>query len=187
MILPVYAYGNSILRKESEEIDKDYPELDNLIKDMFETMEKAGGIGLAAPQIGKSIRLIVINSKEMSSDFLEEGLEEFKRVFINPIIEEEFGEDFTFREGCLSLPRVSEEITRPSKIIMTWFDEEWNLHEEEFTGIKARILQHEYDHLEGVMWIDKVAPLRRKLLQSKLDKISKGKVHHNYPMKFSNK
>jgi peptide deformylase len=187
MILPVYAYGNSILRKESEEIDKDYPELDNLIKDMFETMEKAGGIGLAAPQIGKSIRLIVINSKEMSSDFLEEGLEEFKRVFINPIIEKEFGEDFTFREGCLSLPRVSEEITRPSKIIMTWFDEEWNLHEEEFTGIKARILQHEYDHLEGVMWIDKVAPLRRKLLQSKLDKISKGKVHHNYPMKFSNK
>ena len=114
-------------------------------------------------------------------------IEEFKRVFINPIIEEEFGEDFTFREGCLSLPRVSEEITRPSKIIMTWFDEEWNLHEEEFTGIKARILQHEYDHLEGVMWIDKVAPLRRKLLQSKLDKISKGKVHHNYPMKFSNK
>jgi len=187
MILPIYAYGNSILRRESEEIDKDYPELDNLIKDMFETMEKAGGIGLAAPQIGKSIRLIVINSKEMSSDFPEEGLEEFKRVFINPIIEEEFGEDFTFREGCLSLPRVSEEITRPSKIIMTWFDEEWNLHEEEFTGIKARILQHEYDHLEGVMWIDKVAPLRRKLLQSKLDKISKGKVHHNYPMKFSNK
>ena len=184
MILPIYAYGNSILRKESEEINKDYPELDKLIKDMFETMEKAGGIGLAAPQIGKSIRLIVINSKEMSSDFPEEGLEEFNKVFINPIIEEEFGEDFTFREGCLSLPRVSEEITRKSKIIMTWFDEEWNLHEQEFTGIKARILQHEYDHLEGVMWIDKVAPLRRKLLQSKLDKISKGKVHHTYPMKF---
>lgn len=184
MILPIYAYGSSILRKESEEIDKDYPELNKLIDDMFQTMDSAKGIGLAAPQIGKSIRLIVVDSKELSEDFPNEDLENFREVFINPIIEEEFGDDFTFREGCLSLPRISENITRPSKIIMTWFDKDWNLKEMEFTGLKARILQHEYDHLEGIMWIDRVGALRKNLLQSKLDKISKGKVHHAYPMKF---
>ena len=185
MILPIYAYGCSVLRRESEEIQNDYPELDKLIDDMFQTMDQAKGIGLAAPQIGKNIRLIVVDAKMMSEDFPDEGLDSFREVFINPIIEEEFGDNFTFREGCLSLPRISEEITRPSKIIISYFDKDWNLHEKEYSGIKARILQHEYDHLEGVMWIDRVGPLRKKLLQSKLDKISKGKVYHNYPMKFS--
>lgn len=187
MILPIYAYGSSILRKESEEISKDYPDLDKLIDDMFETMSSAKGIGLAAPQIGLSIRIIVVDASQMHGDFPNEGLDGFKEVFINPIIEEEFGDVFSFREGCLSLPRISEEIRRPSKIIMSYFDKDWNLQEKEFSGIKARILQHEYDHLEGRMWIDRASPLRRKLLQSKLDKISKGQVFYDYPMKFSNK
>ena len=185
MILPIYAYGSSVLRRDSEEIEKDYPNLEQLIDDMIETMQNAEGIGLAAPQIGKNIRLIVVDASSISEDFPNEELEQFKEVFINPIIEEEFGDDFTFREACLSLPRISEEITRPSKIVISYYDKEWNLIEKELTGIKARILQHEYDHLEGHMWIDRASPLRRKLLQSKLDKISKGKVFHNYPMKFS--
>ena len=185
MILPIYAYGSSVLRKESDEIEKNYPELDQLIEDMFETMQNADGVGLAAPQIGKNIRLIVIDAKSMSEDHPE--MIDFKEVFINPIIEEEYGDNFSFREACLSLPRISEEITRPSKIIITYFDEDWNFCEKEFDGIKARIIQHEYDHLEGIMWIDKASPLRRKLLQSKLEKISKGQVFHNYPMKFSKK
>lgn len=187
MILPIYAYGTPVLRKESEEIDKDYPEVDKLIDDMFETMYNAKGIGLAAPQIGKNIRIIVIDSKSMSEDVPEEGLENFKEVMINPIIEEEFGDVFSFREACLSLPRISEEIVRPSKIIVTYFDKDWNFHEKEFSGIKARIIQHEYDHLEGIMWIDRASPLRKKLLKSKLDKISKGEVFHDYDMKFSHK
>lgn len=183
MILPIYAYGSPVLRKESIEINESYQGLNNLIDDMFETMYAAEGIGLAAPQIGKNIRLIVIDSKSMSEDFPD--LDNFREVLINPIIEEEFGDDFTFREACLSLPRISEEITRPSKIVVSYYDREWNLIEKEFSGVKARIIQHEYDHLEGHMWIDRASPLRRKLLQSKLDKISKGKVYHNYPMKFS--
>jgi peptide deformylase len=185
MILPIYAYGTSVLRKESDEIDRDYSGLEQLINDMFETMDKAKGVGLAAPQIGKNIRLIVVDTKLMSEDFPEQNLEEFREVFINPIIEEEFGEELSFREACLSLPRISEEIRRPSKIIMSYFDKDWNLQEKEFTGIKARILQHEYDHLEGRMWIDRASPLRKKLLQSKLEKISKGDVYYDYPMKFA--
>ena len=115
MILPIYAYGSSVLRRDSEEIEKDYPNLEQLIDDMIETMQNAEGIGLAAPQIGKNIRLIVVDASSISEDFPNEELEQFKEVFINPIIEEEFGDDFTFREACLSLPRISEEITRPSK------------------------------------------------------------------------
>ena len=184
MILPIYAYGSSVLRKESLEIDKDYPELEQLILDMFETIDKANGVGLAAPQIGKNIRIIVVDTKSMSVDFPGQDLDNFREVFINPIIEEEFGEELSFREACLSLPRISEEIKRPSKIIMSYFDKNWNLHEKEFSGVKARILQHEYDHLEGIMWIDRASPLRKKLIQSKLDKISKGNVFYDYSMKF---
>jgi peptide deformylase len=187
MILPIYSYGNSILRKESEEINKDYPNLEQLIEDMFETMYNAEGIGLAAPQVGKSIRLIVVDGKTMSEDFPDDEMDNFKEVLINPIIEEEFGDDFTFREACLSLPRVSEEITRPSKIIVTYFDKEWNLIEKEFSGVKARIIQHECDHLDGKLWIDRLSPIKKKLIQSKLQKIHKGQVFHNYPIKFVSK
>lgn len=187
MVLPIYAYGTSVLRNESEEIDKDYSGLEKLIDDMFETMDKAKGVGLAAPQIGKNIRIIVTDSTLMSEDYPDENLNDFRKVFINPIIEEEFGEELSFREACLSLPRISEEIKRPSKIIISYYDRDWNLHETELSGIKARLLQHEYDHLEGRMWIDRASPLRRNLLKSKLDKISKGEVYHDYPMKFSGK
>ena len=187
MILPIYAYGSSVLRKESIEIDKSYTELNEIIDNMFETMYAAEGIGLAAPQIGKNIRLIIIDTKSMSGDFPDDDLDNFCEVMINPIIEEELGDDFTFREACLSLPRISEEITRPSKIIVSYYDRDWNLLEKEFSGIKARIIQHEYDHLEGQMWIDRASPLRKNLLKSKLNKISKGEVYHNYPMKFSGK
>ena len=184
MILPIYAYGSPVLRKESEEIDKDYNGLEQLINDMFETMDNAKGVGLAAPQIGENIRVIVVDSKSMSGHFPDDDLEDFREVFINPIIEEEGGEEFSFREACLSLPRISEHIKRHSKITMTYFDKDWILHEKEFTGIKCRILQHEYDHLEGHMWIDRVSSLRKKLLISKLDKISKGEVYCEYPMNF---
>lgn len=187
MILPIYAYGNSVLRKESEEIDKDYSNLNQIIEDMFETMYNAEGIGLAAPQVGKNIRLVVIDAKSMSEDFPGEDMENFKLVLINPIIEEEFGDYFTFREGCLSLPLVSDEITRPSKIIVTYFDRNWNLQEKEFSGVKARIIQHECDHLDGKLWIDRLVPIKRKLIQSKLQKISKGQVYHKYQMKFAGK
>lgn len=187
MILPIYAYGSSVLRKESEEIDEKYSDLEQLINDMFETMNNAEGVGLAAPQIGNNIRLIVVDGKTMSDDFPEEDMSNFKLVLINPIIEEEFGDDFTFREACLSLPRVSDEITRPSKIIITYFDKDWNLIEKEFSGIKARIIQHECDHLDGKLWIDRLSPLKRKLIQSKLNKIAKGQVHHDYQMIFSGK
>jgi peptide deformylase len=185
MKLPIYSYGSPILRKQSVEIEKDYPNLENFINDMFETMDSANGIGLSAPQVGKNIRVIVIDSKQMHEDYPEDELDKFREVFINPIIEEEFGDDFTFREGCLSLPRLSDMVTRPSKIIITYFDKDWKLHEKEFSGIKARILQHEYDHLEGKLWIDKLSPIKRKLIQSKLNKISKGDVYHEYPMKFT--
>jgi peptide deformylase len=185
MILPIYAYGSPVLRKESSEIEKDYSNLDSLISDMFETMEHAKGVGLAAPQIGKNIRLIVIDGKQMSEDFPDEDLSNFKLVLINPIIEEEFGDNFTFREACLSLPRVSDVITRPSKIIVSYFDEEWNLNEREFSGIKARIIQHECDHLDGKLWIDYLSPIKRKLIQAKLLRISKGDVFHEYNMKFT--
>jgi peptide deformylase len=184
MILPIYAYGCSVLRRDSEEIDKDYLGLEQIINDMFETMYNAKGIGLAAPQIGKNIRVIVVDPKLMSKDFPDDGLDDFKEVFINPIIEEEFDGEILFREACLSLPRISDEIKRPSKIIMSYFDKDWNFHEKEFSGIKCRILQHEYDHLEGRLWIDKLTSLKKKLLSSKLDRISKGDVYFDYPMKF---
>lgn len=187
MILPIYAYGNPILRRESREISKDRTDLDKLIEDMFETMTGAEGIGLSAPQIGQNIRVIVVDASSMSADFPAAGLDNFKHVFINPIIEEEFGEEFSFREACLSLPRISEEIKRPSKIIMSYFDRDWNFHESEFFGIQSRILQHQYDHLEGRMWIDRASSLRKKLLRSKLDKISKGQVYCEYPIKFTSK
>lgn len=185
MILPIYAYGSPILRMESREISKDHTDLDKLIEDMFETMTNAEGIGLSAPQIGLNIRVIVVDASSMAADFPAGDLDNFREVFINPIIEEEFGEEFSFREACLSLPRISEEIKRPSKIIISYFDRDWNLREKEFSGVQSRILQHQYDHLEGRMWIDRASPLRKKLLKSKLDKISKGQVYCEYPINFS--
>lgn len=193
MILPIVAYGDPVLKKEAEEIDKDYPELDKLISDMFETMYKAQGVGLAAPQIGKSIRLFIVDGSPFADDEDDQdlepdskavGMENFKKVFINPIIEEEEGEEWGFQEGCLSIPKIREEVFRKEKIHVTYYDENWNFHEESFDGYAARIIQHEYDHIDGILFTDHLSPFKRRLLQKRLQVISKGDVSVDYKMKF---
>ncbi len=179
MILPVYVYGMPVLRKKAKEIEPDFKELDQLIDDMFETMYYADGVGLAAPQIGKSIRLIVIDASEIE-DENDPSLKDFKIELINPKILMEEGERWEFNEGCLSLPNIREEVYRKPKIILEYFDRDFNRHEEEFDGVKARIIQHETDHLNGILFIDKVAPLRKRLLQNKLKAISRGEGEINY-------
>lgn len=190
MILPVVAYGDPVLKKEAEEIDKDYPELKKLIKDMFETMYEAAGVGLAAPQIGRSIRLFIVDGSPFAEEEGEEedprakGIENFKQVFINPIIEEEFGEEWAFKEGCLSIPKVREEVYRKEKLRITYYDENWNLKDEVFDGYAARIIQHEYDHIEGILFTDHLSAIKKKLISKKLQNISKGDVNVDYRMKF---
>ena len=191
MILPIVAYGDPILKKEGEEIGDDYPKLKELIANMFETMYNAQGVGLAAPQIGKSIRLFIVDAAPFAEveegeelDPMAEGLENFKKVFINPIIEDESGEDWGFNEGCLSIPKIREEIFRKEKIHITYYDENWELKAEEYNGNAARIIQHEYDHVDGVLFTDHLSTLKRKLLTKKLQNISKGEVEVDYRMKF---
>ncbi len=194
MILPIVAYGDPVLKKEGEEIDKDYPALNDLISNMFETMYHAQGVGLAAPQIGKAIRLFIVDGspfaekeEDEEEDPMAAGMEDFKKVFINPIIENESGEEWAFNEGCLSIPKIREEVFRKEKIRITYFDENWNLKDEEYDGYAARIIQHEYDHVEGVLFTDHLSSLKRKLLNKKLQNISKGEVEVDYKMKFPNK
>lgn len=191
MILPIVAYGDPVLKKEAQEIDKNYPELDTLISDMFETMYKAAGVGLAAPQIGRSIRLFVVDGSPFADtdededpDPMAVGMEDFKQVFINPIITSEEGEEWGFNEGCLSIPKIREEVYRKGKIHISYYDADWNFHEETFEGYKARIIQHEYDHIEGVLFTDHLSVLKRKLLTKKLSNISKGEILVDYKMKF---
>jgi len=181
MILPIVAYGDPILKKEGEEIGDDYPKLKELIANMFETMYNAQGVGLAAPQIGKSIRLFIVDAAPFAEveegeelDPMAEGLENFKKVFINPIIEDESGEDWGFNEGCLSIPKIREEIFRKEKIHITYYDENWELKAEEYNGYAARIIQHEYDHVDGVLFTDHLSTLKRKLLTKKLQYIKRG-------------
>ena len=181
MVLPIYVYGSPILRKVAVDIDKNYPGLKDLISDMFETMHKSEGVGLAAPQIGKSIRIFVVDASPFEED--EPGLKDFKKVFINAHITDRFGDEATFNEGCLSLPTIREEIVRPSKVRIQYYDENWQFHDEEYDGIGARIIQHEYDHLDGVLFVDKIPLLKRKLLNSKLMAITKGKVEVAYKIK----
>ena len=190
-VLPIEAYGSKVLRKMGEDIDKDYPGLDNLIEDMWETMYKASGVGLAAPQIGLAIRLFVIDAAPFAEededgniDELAKGLENFKKVFINAEIIEEEGEPWAFEEGCLSIPKIREEVFREPKIRMTYYDENWNFHDEYFEGYAARIIQHEYDHIDGVLFTDHLKPLRKRLIQRKLKDISTGNVEVNYRMNF---
>ena len=196
MILPIVAYGDPVLKKEAEEIDKDYPELDKLISDMFETMYNAQGVGLAAPQIGKSIRLFIVDGSPFADDEDDQdsepdpkavGMENFKKVFINPIIEEEEGEEWGFQEGCLSIPKIREEVFRKEKIHVTYYDENWNLREEEFSGMTARVIQHEYDHIEGILFTDHLSMLKKKLIGKKLQNIMEGKARPDYKMKYVNK
>ena len=191
MIFPIVAYGDPVLKKEAEEIDENYDGLQELIASMFETMYEANGVGLAAPQIDKSIRIFVVDASPFAEveegeepDPLAEGLEEFKKVFINPIIEEEEGEEWPFAEGCLSIPLIREEVMRKPKIKISYYDENWEYHEDEFEGYAARIIQHEYDHVEGILFTDHLSPLKRRILKKKLVNISKGDVEVAYRMKF---
>jgi peptide deformylase len=179
MIYPIVAYGNPILKKEAEEIHEG-ENINELIQDMFTTMDNASGVGLAAPQINKGIRLFVIDSTLMLDEKDEE--KGIRRVFINPIILDEYGDNFGFEEGCLSIPEIRAEIIRPEKLTLEYFDENWNLKEEEFSGMTARVIQHEYDHLEGILFIDYLKGLKKRLVQSKLVDISKGKVSTDYRM-----
>lgn len=181
MYLPIYVYGHPVLRKVATPVDKDYPALEKLIEDMWETMYKADGVGLAAPQIGKPIRLFVIDGSELAEK--DENLKGFKKTFINAEILTETGEDFTYSEGCLSVPGIREEIIRPSIITVRYMDENFKLFEEQMEGLKARIVQHEHDHLQGKLLIDRINPIRRTMLQGKLNNISRGKVECDYKIK----
>jgi peptide deformylase len=188
MILPVVAYGDPLLKKEAKEIDASYPELKKLIANMFETMYEASGVGLAAPQIGLGIRLFIVDgtsfAEDAATDDKARGMEDFKKVFINPIIEEEQGEKWGFTEGCLSIPTIREEVFRKELVTLSYYDENWELHEETFDGYRARIVQHEYDHVDGVLFTDHLSPLKKRLLTKKLQNISKGDVEADYRMKF---
>lgn len=197
MILPIVAYGDPVLKKEAVEITKDFPDLQSLIADMYETMYHASGVGLAAPQIGKSIRMFIVDGSPFAEDDDDEhddddegpdpravGIENFKKVFINPIIEEESGEEWGFHEGCLSIPKIREEVFRKEKIQISYYDENWNFHEESFDGYAARIIQHEYDHIDGILFTDHLSPLKRRLLTKRLQNISKGDIKVDYKMKF---
>jgi len=179
MIYPIVAFGNSILKKEAAEIAEG-TKLDALIKDMYDTMDFANGVGLAAPQINQGVRLFVIDSSLMlDEDEEEKGI---RRVFINPIILDEYGDDYSFEEGCLSIPEVRAEIIRPERLTIEYYDENWNLKEEEFSGMTARVIQHEYDHLEGILFVDYLKGLKKRLVQSKLIDVSKGKISTDYRM-----
>lgn len=185
MILPVVAYGDPVLRKKAEEIGPDYPGLKKLIEDMFDTMYDANGVGLAAPQIGKPIRLFIVDAAPFEDQDPE--LKDFVQVFINPLIIEEHGEPWAFNEGCLSIPGIREDVHRQPKLIIQYQDENFETFEEEFEGIAARIIQHEYDHIEGKLFIDRISSFKRTLLKGKLTDISKGQVEVDYKMRFPKK
>lgn len=195
MILPIVAYGDPLLKKECEEIDEHYSDLKQLISDMFETMYKAKGVGLAAPQIGKNIRLFIVDGSPFAEDEAEdgeedpraEGIADFKKVFINPIIEEEEGKAWLFQEGCLSIPAIRENVSRKPNITVSYYDENWDLKEESYSGYAARIFQHEYDHIEGVLFTDYLGPLKRKMIQKKLNNITNGDIDIDYKMRFPKK
>lgn len=192
MVLPIVAFGDPILKKVGVDIDKNYPGLSQLIADMYETMYDASGVGLAAPQIGKSVRLFVVDASPFAEDKDDKGkpleeykdLKDFKKIFINAKIVSEKGEAWKFNEGCLSVPKIREDVLRLPELRIQYLDENFKRHEETFKGIAARIIQHEYDHIEGKLFIDRINPLRRKMLKGKLDDISKGKVDVAYKMKF---
>lgn len=191
MILPIVAYGDPVLRKVGKEIDKDYPQLDKLIADMRETMYNANGLGLAAPQIGKDIRLFVIDASPFAEDddISEEEKEVFKnfnRVFINAKIIEEEGDEWAFNEGCLSIPTINEDVFRQETVTIEYQDENFEKHTETLSGLPARVFQHEYDHIEGILFTDKLSSLKKRLIKKKLDNISKGKVNAGYRMRFPN-
>ncbi|MBL7895073.1 MAG: peptide deformylase [Bacteroidia bacterium] len=193
MVLPIVVYGDPVLRKVCEDITPDYEGLDQLIKDMFETMYAANGVGLAAPQINRAIRLFIVDAtpfaeveEDEESEFTKKELEEmkdFKKIFINARILEEDGEEWKFSEGCLSIPKIREDVLRKPTIKIEYLDENFKKHTETYDGVIARVIQHEYDHIEGVLFTDKVSPLKRRLISGKLSDISKGKVSADYKIR----
>lgn len=181
MILPMYLYGQPVLRKVAEPIEKDYPELQTLITNMFDTMYQSDGVGLAAPQVGLGIRLAVIDASPLADD--EPSLATSKFVLINPKILAFEGDEVSMEEGCLSLPGIHETVTRRDRIHITYMDENWTVHDEIIEGFLARVVQHEYDHLEGHVFTDRISPIRRQLITNKLQNIAKGKANCNYKTK----
>lgn len=191
MILPIRAYGDPVLKRVAQDIEPGHPGLEQLIADMFETMYAANGVGLAAPQVGQSIRLFVVDASPFAED--DEGnlepehkhLVGFKRIFINPYIVEEVGDAWAFEEGCLSIPGIREEVERQPRIVLQYQDEHFKEHEEAFDGFAARVIQHEHDHLDGVLFTDHLPPLRKRLLQGRLRDISRGRTDARYAMRFT--
>ncbi len=178
MKLPIYLYGHPVLREETKEIDRDYPDLQKLIDDMYETMYDAEGIGLAAPQIGRAIRLMVIDADALAEDYPE--CKDFKQTFINPKIVTHNGDTVSLDEGCLSLPGIHEKVSRPTEVIVQYLDEKFDPHTTILKGFAARVFQHEYDHIEQTLFIDHISPLRKQMIKSKLQKISQGKAPCHY-------
>ena len=193
MILPIVVYGDPVLRKKCVDIDKTYENLPQLIQNMYETMYDANGVGLAAPQVGKAIRLFVIDASPFAEvdedeepEFTEAEMKEmdgFKKTFINAQIIEETGEEWKFSEGCLSIPKIREDVSRKPKVTIEYYDEKFKKHTDTYEGVIARVIQHEYDHIEGVLFTDKISPFKRKLLSGKLTDISKGKFRADYKTK----
>jgi peptide deformylase len=186
MILPIYAYGNPVLKKEAKDISPDYPELPKLLEDMWETLYHANGIGLAAPQIGKPIRIFMVDTAQLDDNKPEpertgEGI---KKVFINAEILEEAGDDWTYEEGCLSIPDVSGDVDRPEEVTIRYYDENFELHEETYDGMNARVIQHEYDHIDGILFTEHLKPVKKQLVRRKLESIRKGKAKADYPIVF---
>lgn len=192
MILPIVAYGHPVLRKVANDIDADYPGLQKLIEDMWETMYASNGVGLAAPQVGRDVRIFVMDSAQVFNNMDEEDKEEeaypdapgIKQVFINAHIVEEGGDDWRYNEGCLSIPRIREDIYRAEEVTLTYMDDQFRQHTKTFHGLTGRIILHEYDHIDGKLFIDHISPLKRKLLKRKLDDIAKGNIRTDYKMLF---
>lgn len=190
MILPIVVYGDPVLRKKCIDVDKDFPNLQQLIKDMYETMYDANGVGIAAPQVGKAIRLFLVDASPFAEvdedeepEFSEEEMKEmngFKKTFINAQLIAEEGEEWKFNEGCLSIPKIREDVLRKPTVTIEYYDEKFKKHKETYTGIIARVIQHEYDHIEGILFTDKISPFKRKLIGGKLTDISKGKFKADY-------
>ena len=180
MVYPIVAYGHPVLKKQAEDIVEGEIDVKQLADDMFETMRGAQGIGLAAPQIGKSLRMFIADASPLE----DEEIGDWKQVFINPEILDESGEEWPFEEGCLSIPNIREDVMRNAKLKINYFDENWVEHTEEFDGMQARIIQHEYDHIEGILFTDHLSAFKKRLLKSKLTNISKGIVKVDYRMTF---
>ena len=188
MILPIVAYGTPVLKKKGKDITPEYPAFEQLLENMWETMYEANGVGLAAPQVGIAIRLFIVDASPFADDDEltekeQKQLKGFKKVFINPQIEES-GEEWAFNEGCLSIPDIREDVYRQEEIQIRYWDENFKEHTEQYTGLAARVIQHEYDHIEGVLFTDKLSPLKKRLIKGKLNNIAKGNIDVDYKMRF---